>query len=187
MKKLLIGLSALLILFFSGCSTRTASFSNIKNVPLNEGNVAIIKDDYFHYQGVINKISYLNKSTGKFEEIFTAAHRELGHVPQKIKFVLQPGTYNIFYKRKSYKGPWAVGSGQVELKAGHEYRVNHASCSLYAIYKRFCRAYADAIWFEDLTTGEVLSGYKWKHLRDKSTSSIHKEDDVSCERIKYEK
>lgn len=173
-----------IILMLTGCATRTVSFSNMKNVSVQERNAAIIKDDYFHYVGVINKISFLNRSTGKFEEIFSKAHPKPGYIPQKIKFVLQPGTYNISYSKKTYKGLWAYGSGHVELKSGHEYRVNHASCSLYATYKRFCTSKLDAIWFEDLTTGEVLSGYKWKHLSDKSTSSMNKEDEVSCERIK---
>lgn len=183
MKKLLISLSSLIVLLLSGCATRTATFSNIKDVHVQERNVVIIKDDYFHYIGVINKITFLNKSTGKFEEIFSKAHPYSGYVPQKIKFVLQPGTYNIFYSRKSYKGPWAVGSGQVKLKAGHEYRVNHGDCSLYYAYKRICRLYTDTIWFEDLTTGDVLSGCKWKHLSDKTTSFIN-EDGVACESIK---
>lgn len=183
MKKLLIGLSALFVLFFSGCSAgKRTVFNNIKDTSVDERNVAIIKDDYFHYIFSIKKISFFNKSTGKFEDIFNRANSEREYL--HYKFILQPGTYNIFYRRKSYKGPWAVGSGRVELKAGHKYRVNHASCSLYAIYKRFCRAYTDAIWFEDLNTGEVLSGYKWKHLSNKSTSPVDEEDEVSCERIK---
>jgi len=183
MKKLLIGLSVLLVLLFSGCAKRITSLSNIKNVPVQERNVAIIKDDYFHYRGVINKISFLNKSTGKFEEIYSKAHPKPGYIPQNMKFMLQPGTYNISYSRKKYKGFWSKGSGQVELKAGHEYRVNHASCSLYATYKRFCTSRLNAIWFEDLTTGDVLSGCKWKHLSDKTTSFINK-DGVACESIK---
>ena len=92
MKKLLIGLSVLLVLLFSGCAKRITSLSNIKNVPVQERNVAIIKDDYFHYRGVINKISFLNKSTGKFEEIYSKAIRNL----------------DIFLKYEVYASAWYI-------------------------------------------------------------------------------
>jgi len=181
MKKLLIGLSVLSLLLLSGCAATRISFNNIKNSPVHKENVAIIKDDYFHFPWTIKKITFLNKSTGRFEKIFSRENTKPGYVYSK--FVLQPGIYNIMYSRKSYKGPWAVGSGEVKLKAGHEYRVNHGDCSLYNAYKRICRLYTDTIWFEDLTTGDVLSGCKWKHLSDKTTSFIN-EDGVACESIK---
>ena len=54
---------------------------------------------------------------------------------------------------------------------------------VYMLVQKICTSRLNAIWFEDLTTGDVLSGCKWKHLSDKTTSFINK-DGVACESIK---
>jgi hypothetical protein len=156
-----LAIVVVLAVTLSACGTRTV-FSNIKKGVFDEGDYAVIKDDYFHYPWSIVTISMLNNSTGEFEEI--CDNRKLEGV--NTKYVLTPGTYEIYYAHRHYKIPLTSGVGVVELEAGHEYRVNHATCdSLYHIYKEYCRGYTATIWFEDVTTGEVLSGYKWDHLK----------------------
>ena len=147
-------LSILLVLLLNGCVKHT-TFSNVNSYPLNEKNVAIIKND--DNPSIIKGIQYLNRSTGELEEIYYFSESKPG--PFHNKFVLQPGVYDIYYsKRSTGEGRTFQAHGLVELKAGHTYRVNYEDCyGLY--YKKLCYP---GIWFGDLTTGELLSGYKRK-------------------------
>jgi len=153
MKKILIGLSVLVILFFSGCGARTV-FYDTKDAPVDEKNMAIIIDDYFHYPWSVKALSKLNKRTGKFEEIFNYPNKKQGPSHPTYGYVLVPGIYKITYGRKFKPKLESWGSGQVELKAGHKYRVNHYLCMI------TCSPRIATAWFEDITTGEVVSGYK---------------------------
>ncbi len=150
MKKLLISLSVLIVLFISGCAKHTI-FSNIQNTPSNETKVAIVRNDNF----LIKHIQSLNNSTGELEGIFHYSSLRPG--PHHKKFILKPGIYDIYYSKRTTRGT-EKAHGEVKLKAGHSYQVNYEGCyGLY--YKKIC---IRGIWFEDLTTGELLSGYKHK-------------------------
>lgn len=165
MKKISIALSLLVVLLFTGCfgwNRIYTEFSNVKNTTVDEKNVAVIYNDFpeASHAGCINDIYFSNKSTGKFEAIYHDTDLKPKHFTRK--FLLLPGTYNIFYSYDYYgtRKEADKGHGRVNLKAGHKYRVEHETCDG-SFYRKFCTS---GIWLHDLTTGELLSGKRQKFV-----------------------
>lgn len=118
----------------------------------------------------IDIVKQRDERTGTYVDIYHAAYQAM-----HSEFRLLPGSYCIFYSSShTYITPGAIGMGCFDLEAGHQYRVD-----TYRKTRHYSR-----IWFEDMTTGAIISDVGWTsekefnswHYRSRDFVERHMED-----------
>lgn len=151
-------------LFLSACASFEPPYVTKGYEEAAEIDVAIIKGS-----GFIDIVKHKDMETGTYADIFNHACK-----PMPAEFRLAPGNYCVFYSSYSYITGSPMGMGCFDLKAGHKYRVD-----TYIKTHHYSR-----IWFEDMTTDEIISDVGWTGPKDWRCPGYAPQPDSACRKMK---
>ncbi len=148
----------------SGCAV--PDLQNYEGLEISDSEIAIIKNRWGACAFCIDDIyDFRDESYNRWGALYSSPPDKALYSRQRDggieTFRLLPGKYQISAHYQPIKIRTVSFWAKVVLQKGHVYAVKEDACHCQFEWLCGCPVHTATMWFEDLSTGEVLGGHKW--------------------------